>query len=447
MREKDISAMPAIQNIPVYRLSTVLERTGLKADTVRAWERRYGLPAPQRTKGGHRLYSRRDIATLQWLTARLEEGLRISAAVALWRELSDQGQDPLSAWPWVRTTSGPPASPLDHIRAAWLNACLAFDESGARQLLNQSFALHDVETVCLQVLCQGLYEIGELWYRDRATVQQEHFTTELAVRRLHALMLATPPPTRPETVLVAMPPGEQHGVPALLLTLMLRRRGLQVLYLGADVPAERLNRVLEDARPAALVLSAQMLSSAAALRDTAQAVLGSGIPVGYGGRIFNIVPETRRHIPGYFLGETLETGLSGIEMLLSEDIPAPEVPPSNEALAGVRDALLQAGDGIAFDVKQRMAALGAPATAMDTALRFTRRQLLAALSLGDLDFMQGELTWVEGLLQHRRVASAMLPAFWRAYREAIVQHAGAQGQVIADWLAEQPLGNSKGNNT
>lgn len=447
MREKDALAMAAIQNIPVYRLSTVLERTGLKADTVRAWERRYGLPVPQRTKGGHRLYSQRDIDTLQWLTARLEEGQRISAAVALWSELSDEGQDPLVVWPRVRTTSGLPVSPLDHIRAAWLNACLAFDESGARQLLDQSFALHDVETVCLQVLRQGLHDIGELWYRDRATVQQEHFTTELVVRQLHALILATPPSTRPETVLVAMPPSEQHGVPALLLTLMLRRRGLKVLYLGTDVPAERLHLVLEDARPAALVLSAQMLGSAATLRDTAQVVLRSGIPVGYGGRIFNTAPKLRQRIPGYFLGETLETGLSGIEMLLSEDLPTPEVPPSNEVLTGVRDALLRAGDAITFDVKHRTIALDVPATAMDTALRFTQQQLLAALSLGDLDFMLGELTWVDGLLQHRREASAMLPAFWRAYREAIVQHAGAQGQVIADWLTEHPLGNSKGNNT
>lgn len=179
--------MPQSTVDPSYNLSYVIRVTGLKADTIRTWERRYGLPTPKRTPGGHRLYSQRDIAILQWLTARLDEGMRISAAVALWRELSEQGQDPLATGQETRTVPSTPPAPLDHVRAAWLRACLAFEEAGAEQTLNQAFALHDVETVCLQVLAQGLHEIGELWYRDQITVQQEHFATELAVRRLHAL--------------------------------------------------------------------------------------------------------------------------------------------------------------------------------------------------------------------------------------------------------------------
>ncbi len=115
-------------------------------------------------------------------------------------------------------------------------------------------------------------------------MQQEHFAAELAVRRLHTQILATPPPTRPASVLIATPSGERHSVPALLLTLLLRRRGRQVLYLDTDVPTERLHVVLEDVRLTALVLAAQLLSSAAALWETVQALLGSGIPVGYGGR-------------------------------------------------------------------------------------------------------------------------------------------------------------------
>ncbi|MFN3334677.1 MAG: MerR family DNA-binding transcriptional regulator, partial [Caldilinea sp.] len=42
---------------PIYNLKAVVQETGLKADTLRAWERRYGVPTPQRTDSGHRLYS------------------------------------------------------------------------------------------------------------------------------------------------------------------------------------------------------------------------------------------------------------------------------------------------------------------------------------------------------------------------------------------------------
>ena len=49
----------------VYNIKAVVLETGLKPPTIRAWERRYGLPSPQRTEGGHRQYTQRDIDTLK----------------------------------------------------------------------------------------------------------------------------------------------------------------------------------------------------------------------------------------------------------------------------------------------------------------------------------------------------------------------------------------------
>ena len=52
---------------PIYNLKAVMQEVGLSAATLRAWELRYGVPKPQRTAGGHRLYSRQDIEMLKWL--------------------------------------------------------------------------------------------------------------------------------------------------------------------------------------------------------------------------------------------------------------------------------------------------------------------------------------------------------------------------------------------
>ena len=82
-------------NDPTFNLKVVIRETGLKPDTLRAWERRYGLPDPQRTEGGHRLYTRRDIDMLKWLMARQNEGVSISRAVSLWQGLVAEGKDPL----------------------------------------------------------------------------------------------------------------------------------------------------------------------------------------------------------------------------------------------------------------------------------------------------------------------------------------------------------------
>src|ERR1043165_8872226 len=68
---------------PVFNTKAVARETGVPADTFRAWERRYGMPRPQRTTGGHRLYSERDIAIIRWLRDRTEQGVNISHAVLL----------------------------------------------------------------------------------------------------------------------------------------------------------------------------------------------------------------------------------------------------------------------------------------------------------------------------------------------------------------------------
>ena len=85
-----------VSTTPAFNLKAVLKETGLAADTLRAWERRYGLPVPQRSAGGHRLYSQRDIETIKWLIRRQAEGLSISRAVDLWNEQLGSGSDPLA---------------------------------------------------------------------------------------------------------------------------------------------------------------------------------------------------------------------------------------------------------------------------------------------------------------------------------------------------------------
>ncbi len=89
--------MPPLSQVPVYNLKFILKETGVKADALRAWERRYDLPKPQRTSGGHRLYSEYDIETVKWLRARQAEGISISQAVGLWKETIETGSDPLAA--------------------------------------------------------------------------------------------------------------------------------------------------------------------------------------------------------------------------------------------------------------------------------------------------------------------------------------------------------------
>src|SRR5689334_22417525 len=143
---------------PAFNLKVVLKETGLGADTLRAWERRYGLPVPQRTAGGHRLYSQRDIETIKWLMKRQTEGLSISRAVDMWKEQLASGSDPLagSAQTAFTSASAIPAqyasgTTLEALRARWIEACLNFSESTSEQVLNQAVSMLPVEVVCIEI--------------------------------------------------------------------------------------------------------------------------------------------------------------------------------------------------------------------------------------------------------------------------------------------------------
>src|SRR5687768_7026956 len=173
-----------VSTTPAYNLKVVLKETGLAADTLRAWERRYGLPMPQRSAGGHRLYSQRDIETIKWLIKRQEDGLSISRAVDLWNEQIASGNDPLADLGQTSSSAMPvpyktAETTLDSLRTHWVEACLQFSESIAEQALNHAFSLFPVEAVCIEVLQKGMSEIGERWYENRASVQQEHFASSL----------------------------------------------------------------------------------------------------------------------------------------------------------------------------------------------------------------------------------------------------------------------------
>jgi DNA-binding transcriptional MerR regulator len=431
----------SISTTPTYNLKAVIKETGIAADTLRAWERRYGLPMPDRTPGGHRLYSQRDIEIIKWLMARQEEGLSISRAVDLWNELTASGQDPLPD-PLLGTPAASQlvtvsSANLDAIRKGWLDACLAFDENTAEQILNQAFAAHPLETVCVEVLQRGLNEIGEMWYHAKATVQQEHFTSALAQRRLDALISAAPPPTRPYSILIGSTSGEQHIFVPLLLTLLLRRRGLKVVYLGANVPVQRFNETLQSVKPHLVILSAQLLQTAKGLRDTAAYLNANGGRVAYGGRIFNQLPELRKRIPAHFLGTSIQEAIQAVETLLTSDIPLEGIEPADEQSKKLSFSFTHNQPMINMYTLTETNKSGIPIEFSTLAIHQLGNNLESALSLGELNALKLEMTWIEGLVREHNQNVESLDSFFSAYAKSIDSAMGKEGQPISDWIRSQ----------
>jgi DNA-binding transcriptional MerR regulator len=430
----------ATQQTPTFNLKAVLKETGLKPDTLRAWERRYGLPQPERSPGGHRLYSQRDIDIIKWLMTRQQEGLSISRAVDLWGSLESEGQDPLEMAEFVTpeaasaAVSLPEGEALAELRRGWTSACLAYDERNAEQFLTQAFALYPVEVVCLELLQKGLTEVGAGWYRGEVTVQQEHFASELAMRRLAALLAGTPPPTRPERILIGCPPQEEHTFSPLLLALFLRRRSWDIVYLGANVPVGRLESAITSTKPRLLILSAQQLHTAASLLDVARFLQERQVPLAYGGLVFNLVPALRDRIPGYFLGERLDEATGMAEQVLSSPGPMPPGEVISEVYQHALTNFHERQGLIEAEVWGAMDPSGLGREHLTIANTHLALNIMAALKLGDMNFLGVDADWVEGLLGNYRLPRQLLYEYLDVYRQAAKAHLDEGGAPVVDWL-------------
>lgn len=224
------------------RIGELSRRVGVSPDLLRAWERRYGLLHPVRTKGGLRLYSAEDERHVRAMQAHLDGGL--SAAEAA--RLASAGDFAASA-----------AEHGDAIQrgvAELREALDALDADTAHAVLDGLLATFTLETVLSGVVLPYLRELGERWQRSEASVAQEHFASNLLRARLLALARGW---ERGEgaTALLACAPREQHDLPLVAFGLALRGRGWRIVFLGTDTPAASIAETAERLRPALVVVS------------------------------------------------------------------------------------------------------------------------------------------------------------------------------------------------
>ncbi len=425
-----------------FNLKAVVQETGLKPDTLRAWERRYGVPNPARTAGGHRLYSRYDIHLLKWLVARQEEGLSISRAVDLWRRLLSESKDPFVERPveleevQVINNKILVGDTLTEMRERWMAACLAFQEQSAESILNQALSMYSPETVCFELLQHALAQVGHDWYDGKITIQQEHFASALARRRIEALLVGTPPPTRAVRVLVTCAPQEEHTFSVMLLTLLMRRRGWDALYLGANVPTVRLEATLAMVEPKIVIVTAQTLYTAATLLPMAEFLNQKGMTVAFGGLIFCQQPSIIQHIPGHYLGDKLEEAPKMLEQIVNTARSFGHVAPVSTIYHETLQYYIAQKPKLEVAVWERMSESGIRPNALDQANNHLGKHITAALTLGDITLLGTSLNWIEELLvmYHHPLAKESLFPYLKAYVEAATQMLDERGKIIVNWL-------------
>jgi methanogenic corrinoid protein MtbC1 len=279
------------EGVSFYSPAQIERLTGIPMNTLRAWERRYGVPKPGRGPGGHRMYNEGDVQTLLWLQKQLASGVPIGHAIAGMRAHQPEG----------------PSQQPDSLVAEILAATQALDERRLDKVLSDALAIHTVERVCLQVIVPALTAIGEGWARGEISVTAEHFASSQIQAQLYALLRTLPAPPHRPLLYVATPETELHAMSALMLTVLLRRAGWRALYFGANLPVNDLVRILPELRPDYLILSVTMPESLDQVVDVLDLVKDqAGLPeVVMGGQALHGREDLPARLGYHFLGHDM----------------------------------------------------------------------------------------------------------------------------------------------
>jgi DNA-binding transcriptional MerR regulator len=384
---------------PSFTMQALVLQTSLPADTLRAWERRYGFPAPARTSGGHRLYTADDVEAIRWVLQKQHEGVRAKQAIEMWRHHTGGGSAPLAAG----ADRLPALETLDALRAEWHAACLNLDAERALQAFNRAGAMLGPERTLIDVVTPGLAQIGRQWDAGTASVAQEHFASALAMRHVLSLTQAEAPALRPEKLLLATPDGEYHAYVPALLAFLLRRYGWKAIFLNASLPLADLTSTLNREHAALVISAAQSVPAADALLSEAQALQSAGVPFAFGGSVFVRHPELVARIAGHYLGADLAAVPALVERILRGELaanrPAPIGVEWEQWARALPDALMQ----VQLTLLGQPQPPGLSREAAEKALGLWRVYVLSTVRLAAPGLLPSAWTWVAQMLRESRL--------------------------------------------
>ncbi len=220
----------------VYSIKDLEKISGIKAHTIRIWERRYKLIEPKRTATNIRLYSDEDLKRILNVSILNQNGFKISKIAEL--SESQLRERVIDLCLDTRNT--------DVQIESLLVGMLELDESKFSNVLTNSIIKQGFESTVENILFPFLDRIGILWQAGTINPAQEHFISNLIRQKLIVAIDNEMQNFRPKSdkrIVFFLPENEWHEIGLLFYSLLARKEGYNVLYLGAAVPVEDLQVV------------------------------------------------------------------------------------------------------------------------------------------------------------------------------------------------------------
>ncbi|WP_372751050.1 MerR family transcriptional regulator [Labilibaculum sp.] len=224
-----------------YSIKDLEQITGIKAHTIRIWERRYAIIEPQRTETNIRYYSDQDLRRLLNISMLNASGIKISTLAEMKSIDIETKVLEVSKMMDIKNTS------IDKLILASIN----FDENLFESVLNKCILEKGMENTTIQILFPFFQRIGILWQVGTISPAQEHFISNLIRQKLFTAIdsVSGPRHNSSKKIVFFLKQGELHEVSILFYNYIAKKNGAKTLYLGQDLPLTDLKNVVEEYKP------------------------------------------------------------------------------------------------------------------------------------------------------------------------------------------------------
>lgn len=214
--------------------------SGIKAHTIRIWEQRYSFLRPQRTDTNIRYYSNDELKTVLNIALLNKYGYKISHIDRM---------KPEEICEKIVSLNGAEAQ-QERIINDLIQKMIDMDIFAFEQILNSHIHARGVERVIIQLIFPFLEKIGILWQTGNINPAQEHLVTNIIRQKLIVGIESTVSHVSiNKTFLLFLPEGEYHELGLLFLYYLLKSRGAQTIYLGANVPLKDVEYIIKVKNP------------------------------------------------------------------------------------------------------------------------------------------------------------------------------------------------------
>lgn len=227
-------------------IAAAARETGLSPHTLRAWEERYGFPAPRRATNGERLYAPEEVRKLQLIRRLGERGHRPGRIVRLpvadmERLLGEAGDE------------GTAAGTADDFQT-YLECLTNPSVAQLRRRLRSALVRQGLSRFIVDTVGPLSLQVGRWWKAGRIEIFQEHLFSQ-EIERLLREAMAPLEEYRPTRIVLTTFPSERHGLGLLMAEALLRLEGAACVPMGVETPPAEIVKLVQQSGAGIVALS------------------------------------------------------------------------------------------------------------------------------------------------------------------------------------------------